>query len=359
MTDKKIMKRKLISEMSYKEMLISYSVADLKEIAKAWSIKGYSKLKKDELSDVIQDYVFTNLEEQFTLFNLDHLTIVAELYKGQNVFANYPIAAKELIDLGIVLEGNLSGNKQVVMPNDIADMFMEYYNRYNDILTFNTILKDYMELFVSLYGVVKVEHFVESFFTFNEEAVKKELIEKCVYYTADKTKNALIEDDYLYYYRLAEYETVYKDIETKDEIKYKVIDHSVLQNFIEKGNLIWNDSCDTLQNVLEKYYDGNKKMTLDIMDELRVMLAYNHGVSDFIQLFSKKHDQATMVAVKEFADIIITVNSEIPHWELKGNTPLDLSVHKKQMPIVKGEKIKRNDPCPCGSGKKYKKCCMN
>ena len=22
------------------------------------------------------------------------------------------------------------------------------------------------------------------------------------------------------------------------------------------------------------------------------------------------------------------------------------------------EKIKRNDPCPCGSGKKYKKCCL-
>jgi len=27
-------------------------------------------------------------------------------------------------------------------------------------------------------------------------------------------------------------------------------------------------------------------------------------------------------------------------------------------PIHKGEKeIGRNDPCPCGSGKKYKKCC--
>jgi len=25
----------------------------------------------------------------------------------------------------------------------------------------------------------------------------------------------------------------------------------------------------------------------------------------------------------------------------------------------KGKKIGRNDPCPCGSGKKYKKCCMN
>lgn len=30
---------------------------------------------------------------------------------------------------------------------------------------------------------------------------------------------------------------------------------------------------------------------------------------------------------------------------------------KKSGTIVKGPKIGRNDPCPCGSGKKYKKCC--
>ena len=30
----------------------------------------------------------------------------------------------------------------------------------------------------------------------------------------------------------------------------------------------------------------------------------------------------------------------------------------KQTPVVKAEKkIYPNDPCPCGSGKKYKKCC--
>lgn len=28
-----------------------------------------------------------------------------------------------------------------------------------------------------------------------------------------------------------------------------------------------------------------------------------------------------------------------------------------QVPVVRGTKIGRNDPCPCGSGKKYKKCC--
>jgi hypothetical protein len=31
--------------------------------------------------------------------------------------------------------------------------------------------------------------------------------------------------------------------------------------------------------------------------------------------------------------------------------------YNPQQPIVKSEKIGRNDPCPCGSGKKYKKCC--
>jgi len=30
---------------------------------------------------------------------------------------------------------------------------------------------------------------------------------------------------------------------------------------------------------------------------------------------------------------------------------------KKARTIVRSEKVGRNEPCPCGSGKKYKKCC--
>jgi len=30
---------------------------------------------------------------------------------------------------------------------------------------------------------------------------------------------------------------------------------------------------------------------------------------------------------------------------------------KKSKTVVKEKKVGRNDPCPCGSGKKYKKCC--
>jgi uncharacterized protein YecA (UPF0149 family) len=32
--------------------------------------------------------------------------------------------------------------------------------------------------------------------------------------------------------------------------------------------------------------------------------------------------------------------------------------HAPAMPVVRGHrKVGRNDPCPCGSGKKYKRCC--
>lgn len=39
----------------------------------------------------------------------------------------------------------------------------------------------------------------------------------------------------------------------------------------------------------------------------------------------------------------------------------DLKAQKEdaEKEALKNKKIGRNDPCPCGSGKKYKNCCLN
>ena len=50
----------------------------------------------------------------------------------------------------------------------------------------------------------------------------------------------------------------------------------------------------------------------------------------------------------------------LPEWEpiLTEEKRRELyKAQKSSTTIVKGPKIGRNDPCPCGSGKKYKKCC--
>ena len=50
----------------------------------------------------------------------------------------------------------------------------------------------------------------------------------------------------------------------------------------------------------------------------------------------------------------ICVQHEIDH--LNGISCIDKEV--KLEPIVMDKKVGRNDPCPCGSSKKYKKCCL-
>lgn len=47
----------------------------------------------------------------------------------------------------------------------------------------------------------------------------------------------------------------------------------------------------------------------------------------------------------------VAVQHELDH--LNGKTMFD----RQLKPVETGKKIGRNDPCPCGSGKKYKKCC--
>lgn len=51
---------------------------------------------------------------------------------------------------------------------------------------------------------------------------------------------------------------------------------------------------------------------------------------------------------------------ELPQWNdlLTEERRKELYLEqKKSGTVVKEKKIGRNDPCPCGSGKKYKKCC--
>ncbi|TYR97065.1 hypothetical protein FZC84_19735 [Rossellomorea vietnamensis] len=60
-----------------------------------------------------------------------------------------------------------------------------------------------------------------------------------------------------------------------------------------------------------------------------------------------------------YANVVL---NEIDHPALQ-ETKMNLIEKEKRIqtaasPIVKEDKVGRNDPCPCGSGKKYKKCCL-
>ena len=47
----------------------------------------------------------------------------------------------------------------------------------------------------------------------------------------------------------------------------------------------------------------------------------------------------------------------IPDGDLVSEVNAEVSQEERSRPVRTGPKVGRNDPCPCGSGKKYKKCC--
>ena len=63
---------------------------------------------------------------------------------------------------------------------------------------------------------------------------------------------------------------------------------------------------------------------------------------------------------EEMLNGILTM--ELPNEDIRKDMLAQLAELKKEMPTnspapAKKPKVGRNDPCPCGSGKKYKKCC--
>lgn len=90
--------------------------------------------------------------------------------------------------------------------------------------------------------------------------------------------------------------------------------------------------------------------------------------------FPKKDPLAAqaMEVVTAYVDHLGEVEVVTNHWEMKmglESTAMEFEEavrtgvavhhgHAPQRPIVhKAPKVGRNDPCPCGSGKKFKKCC--
>jgi len=84
------------------------------------------------------------------------------------------------------------------------------------------------------------------------------------------------------------------------------------------------------------------------------------------KLGTKKRPARGHVQTLERAEEILKICDE-RGWEIvigvEPDIPEDISEVERLLNPPKPKqvepKVGRNDPCPCGSGKKFKKCCMN
>ena len=135
-----------------------------------------------------------------------------------------------------------------------------------------------------------------------------------------------------------------------------------LERYEEKEKEIGEELFREIERVILLQVVDSKWMDhIDAMDQLRQGIGLRaYGQEDPVRayqiegfdMFEEMNHNIQMDTVKYLYHVEAPEKME----RKRVANPMDTR-REPQQTVVKGKKIGRNDPCPCGSGKKYKKCC--
>ncbi len=141
----------------------------------------------------------------------------------------------------------------------------------------------------------------------------------------------------------------------------------VLDKYAEKEEMFGDKIREVERIILLRVVDAKWMDHIDSMEQLRQGInlrayAQRDPVVEYkfeaMDMFDEMIAVIKEETVKQLFHVVLQSNIERKEVAkpMAENLGGDGTVRKK--PVVKNEKIGRNDPCPCGSGKKYKQCCL-
>ena len=158
----------------------------------------------------------------------------------------------------------------------------------------------------------------------------------------------------------------------KKELESKTVDEII--DYIYK--IVVKDYEDKLKDIpIEIQNDFEKAITLRIvdknwMDQLDAMEHLKEGIGLRGYAQTNPLQAYALEGFELFDNMLAQINREITTFLLKAEVRQNLERHEnkniktndtkeetKKAPKRVSKKIGRNEPCPCGSGKKYKQCC--
>ena len=159
--------------------------------------------------------------------------------------------------------------------------------------------------------------------------------------------------------------------EWRDMAYSQQADRAQLQKFWTEYFLIEKGIYEKLLSNPNEVVKGTVKELAEKFDvELMSMVGFLDGINDSLKIQNpiEEMDENTEVNLgydletlyKNMVDEKADWLYELPQWNSIFSEEKRKELYleqKKSGTVVKGPKIGRNDPCPCGSGKKYKHCC--
>jgi hypothetical protein len=247
----------------------------------------------------------------------------------------------------------------------------EQYNRKGDVVRcpygrarIRQSLDSYAKAAVNLYGIISREDFVD---IFNKQNIDQTTYEEIYILLLPLV---LKEGWYGFYKEYIVHYWSFEDFEQADfllehqEDKPRYIPEKI--EFIKYINEYYEDN-DCWWNVQTFIWDvfGYSRDTIEAYKKVRKHMTFGDNLRELGSILDRYNlifpDEKQM---QEFINLIMLAKNNMRLWENKGYTPSELHkiLSKRDKDIIKftklqKQKIGRNEPCPCGSGKKYKKCC--
>lgn len=235
------------------------------------------------------------------------------------------------------------------------------------------LLHEYIISLVNLYGIVHKEKVMEIYNEQNRDAIDLATLHKVMREDVEVLEEnfAFIEGDYF----------VHESIVIFDDISKVLAERIGKPHFIPSKNQLLKYKDDLyfektkyynalLRYVTKELTDGDREEATDICEEIQYICLDDFSPSEIFDLFIRV---GIIIKSREQIDKLMKLVIELANntrlWANNGHTPNEIrsmelkadSASNKVIPISNHSKfehkIGRNDPCPCGSGKKFKKCC--
>ncbi|MEG0874772.1 MAG: preprotein translocase subunit SecA [Clostridiales bacterium] len=152
----------------------------------------------------------------------------------------------------------------------------------------------------------------------------------------------------------------------KDEIEER-LHHDATAFYAQREEELGADNMDNISRyVLLRVVDRQWMDHLDAMDQLRTgiglqaygqknpLVEYKYAAFDMFQQMIAEIQRETIRLISRAN--VVEEQPSVTVKNIQENRSEDGEVKVKK-PVRKEHTVGRNDPCPCGSGKKYKKCC--
>lgn len=153
------------------------------------------------------------------------------------------------------------------------------------------------------------------------------------------------------------------------DVTYYIPSSGEIEEYAENGFVQKQKEIQKAKNFFVESTGMDEEQALSICGMVVSMIRAGMPPSKCLSELEDQEISFNFQQKQKFVELFTDLNNHSRMWELKGHTPdemisRELAGREKQSTIVpivslaaKTNKIYPNDLCPCGSGKKYKKCC--